>query len=169
MEAKLVALFVPARGLWTLKLLAGRLVEMEIVERISEETVRKTLKKEIKPWLKHYWCIPPHRSAQFVAAMEDVLDIYQRDFVGDEVLVCMDETSRQQTKETRIPRLVWPGQPEVVDYEYKRNGTANLFMAFAPNENWRTVKVTDRRGTGRTSSGSLPTTISPTERSCWTI
>ncbi len=45
MEAKLIALFVPARGLWTLKLLAGRLVEMEIVERISEETVRKTLKK----------------------------------------------------------------------------------------------------------------------------
>ncbi len=80
----MVALFVPARGLWTLKLLAGRLVEMEIVERISEETVRKTLKKEIKPWLKQYWCIPPHRSAQFVAA--DVLDIYQRDFAKDEVL-----------------------------------------------------------------------------------
>ncbi len=78
MEAKLVALLVPARGLWTL--LAGRLVE--IVERISEETVRKTLKKEIKPWLN--WCIPPHRSAQFVAA--DVLDIYQRDFARDEVL-----------------------------------------------------------------------------------
>ncbi len=104
MEAKLVALFVPARGLWTLKLLAGRLVEMEIVERISEETVRKTLKKEIKPWLKQYWCIPPHRSAQFVAA--DVLDIYQRDFAGDEVLVC--EASRQQ--ETRIPRSAGGGR-----------------------------------------------------------
>ncbi len=62
-----------------------------------------------------------------------------------------------------------PGQPEVVDYEYERNGTANLFLAFAPNENWRTVKVTDRRGTGRTSSGSLPTSISPTGRSYWTI
>ncbi len=154
MEAKLVALLVPARGLWTL--LAGRLVE--IVERISEETVRKTLKKELKPWLKQYWCIPPHRSAQFVAA--DVLDICQRDFAGGEVLVY--ETSRQQTKET-------PGQPEVVDHEYKRNGTANFFLAFAPNENWRTVKVTDRCETGRTSSGSLPTTISPTGRSCWTI
>ncbi len=98
MEAKLIALFVPARGLWTLKLLAGRLVE--IVERISEETVRKTLKKEIKPWLN--WCIPPHRSAQFVAA--DVLDIYQRDFAGDEVL----EISRQQ--ETRIPRSAGGGR-----------------------------------------------------------
>ncbi len=105
MEAKLVALLVPARGLWMLELLAGRLVE--IVERISEETVRKTLKKEIKRWLKQYWCIPPHRSAQFVAA--DVLDICQRDFAGDEVLVC--ETSRQQTKETRIPRSAGGGRP----------------------------------------------------------
>ncbi len=102
MEAKLIALFVPARGLCPLKLLAGRLVEMEIVERISEETVRKTLKKEIKPWLKQYWCIPPHRSAQFVVA--DVLDIYQRDFARDEVL----ETSRQQ--ETRIPRSAGGGR-----------------------------------------------------------
>ncbi len=91
----------------------------------------------------------------------DVLDICQRDFAGDEVL----ETSRQRTKAPPPPS---PGQPEVVDYEYERNGTANLFMAFAPNENWRTVKVTDRRGTGRTSSGSLPTTIPPTGRSCWT-
>ncbi len=155
MEAKLVALFVPARGLCPL--LVGRLVE--IVERISEETVRKTLKKkEIKPWLKQYWCIPPHRSAQFVAV--DVLDIYQRDFARDEVL---------RPAGSRRRRPASPGQPEVVDYEYERNGTAKLFLAFAPNENWRTVKVTDRRGTGHTSSGSLPTSISPTGRSCWTI
>ncbi len=91
-----------------------------------------------------------------MAAMEDVLDIYQRDFARDEVL---------RPAGSRKPAS--PGQPEVVDYEYERNGTANLFMAFAPNENWRTVKVTDRRGTGRTSSRSLPTTISPTGRSCW--
>ncbi len=89
---------------------------------------------------------------------KDVLDIYQRDFAGDEVL-------RPAGSRRRNP----PGQPEAVDYEYERNGTANPFLAFAPNENWRTVKVTDRRGTGRTSSGSLPTTISPTGRSCWTI
>ncbi len=95
--------------------------------------------------MKQYWCIPPSRNAPFVAAMEEVLDTYQRDFAEDEVLVCMDETSRQQTKETRLPRPVRPGQPEIVDYEYERNGTANLFLAFAPNENWRTVKVTDRR------------------------
>ncbi len=118
MEAKLIALFVPARGLWTLKLLAGRLVEMEIVERISEETVRKTLKKEIKPWLKQYWCIPPHRSAQFVAA--DMLDIYQRNFAGDEVL----ETSRQQTKETPRPPVS------------RRWSTMNMSATARPTSSW---------------------------------
>ncbi len=77
--------------------------------------------------------------------MEEVRDTYQRDFAEDEVWVCRDETRRQQTKETRLPRPVRPGQPEIVDYEYERNGTAHLFLAFAPNENWRTVNVTDRR------------------------
>ncbi len=95
--------------------------------------------------MKQYGYIPPNRNAPFVAAMEEVLDTYQRDFAENEVLVCMDETRRQQTKETRLPRPVRPGQPEIVDYEYERNGTANLFLAFAPNDNWRTVNVTDRR------------------------
>ena len=53
--------------------------------------------------------------------------------------------SRQQTRETRRSRLAVPGQPVIVDYEYERNGTANLFMVFAPLLGWRWVKVTDRR------------------------
>ncbi len=57
----------------------------------------------------------------------------------------MDETRRKQTKEPRLPRPVRPGPPEIVDYEYERNGTAHLFLAFAPNENGRTVNVTGRR------------------------
>ena len=77
--------------------------------------------------------------------MEEMLDTDQRDFTEDEVRVCRDETRRQPTKEIRLPRPVRPGQPEIVDYEYERNGTAHLFLAFAPNENWRTVNVTDRR------------------------
>ncbi len=95
--------------------------------------------------MKQYGCIPPSRNAPFVAAREEMLDTDPRDVAEDEVLVCMDETSRQQTKEPRLPRPVRPGQPEIVDYEYERNGTANLSLAFAPNDNWRTVKVTDRR------------------------
>ncbi len=99
----------------------------------------------MKPWLRRYWCIPPKASGDFVAAMEDVLEQYQREFTEDEVLAVMDETSRQQTKETRVPRPARPGDPAIHDFEYERNGTANLFMLFAPLLGWREVKVTDRR------------------------
>ena len=60
-------------------------------------------------------------------------------------LVCLDETSKQLVSETRTPIPMKPGQPERVDYEYERGGTANLFMLFAPLEGWRHVEVTDRR------------------------
>lgn len=86
--------------------------------------------------------------------MEDVLEVYQRDFDDGEVLVCLDETSKQQTRETRIPLPTRPGRPACHDYEYQRNGTANLFMLYAPLEGWRHVKVTDRR-TKRDFAGVL--------------
>jgi len=76
--------------------------------------------------------------------MEDILSVYQRDFAEDEVLVCMDETSKQHIKETRIPLPGRAGQLEKYDYEYERNGVSNLFMVNAPLEGWRHVKVTDR-------------------------
>jgi hypothetical protein len=76
--------------------------------------------------------------------MEDVLEVYQRHYEEDEVLVCMDETSKQHIKETRIPLPVRPGESEKFDYEYERNGVSNLLMLFAPLEGWRHVKVTDR-------------------------
>ena len=77
--------------------------------------------------------------------MEDVLDVYRRDYGEDEVLVCMDETSRQQVRETRVPQPAAPGRAAVYDHEYERNGTSNLFMLFAPLEGWRRVEVTERR------------------------
>ena len=77
--------------------------------------------------------------------MEDVLEVYQRSYAHDEVLVCMDETSKQQVKETRVPRAPRPGTARVYDYEYERNGVSNLFMLFAPLQGWRRVEVTDRR------------------------
>ena len=80
-----------------------------------------------------------------MCAMEDVLDVYHRDYGDDEVLVCMDETSRQQVKETRTPRPAAPGTPAAYDHEYERNGTSNLFMLFAPLEGRRRVEVTERR------------------------
>jgi len=77
--------------------------------------------------------------------MEDVLDVYQREHDPAKPLVCFDEASRQQTKETRTPLPSKPGEVEKYDYEYERNGTSNLFMFFAPLEGWRDVKVTNQR------------------------
>ena len=77
--------------------------------------------------------------------MEDVLDTYQRSYDENEVLVCMDETSKQQVKETRTPRPASPGTPSAYDYEYERNGVSSLFMLFAPLEGWRRVEVRERR------------------------
>ena len=87
--------------------------------------------------------IPPEASAGFVAAMEDVLETYHRPRDADRPLVCLDETSKQLIAETRTPIPPKPGQPARHDYEYQRNGVANLFMMFAPLEGWRRVEVTD--------------------------
>ena len=156
-EAHLIALACgeppEGRARWTLRLLSDRLVECEIVESIHPETVRKTLKKRTQApvlqrgrlWLKECWCIPPQGNAEFVCAMEDVLEVYQRQFGDNEVLVCLDETSKQQVKETRLPRPPRPGLAVAYDYEYERNGVSNLFMLFAPLEGWRRAGVTDRR------------------------
>ena len=89
--------------------------------------------------------IPPKANAAFVAAMEDVLDVYTRPHDPARPLVCLDETSKQLTAEIRTPQPMQPGRPARCDYEYKRNGTANLFMLFAPLCGWRYVKVTERR------------------------
>ena len=77
--------------------------------------------------------------------MEDVLEVYQRRYGDNEVLVCLDESSKQQVKETRRPRPARPGTAGSYDYEYERNGVSDLFMLFAPLEGWRRVEVTDRR------------------------
>ena len=77
--------------------------------------------------------------------MEDVLAVYTRGHDPARPLVCLDETSKQLVAETRDPIPMKPGRPARYDYEYRRGGTANLFMAFAPLEGWRHVKVTARR------------------------
>jgi hypothetical protein len=77
--------------------------------------------------------------------MEDVLEVYQRPRDPNRPLVCLDETTKQLIKETRVPIPAKRGQPARHDYEYERNGTANLFMLFAPLQGWRHVEVTDRR------------------------
>ena len=77
--------------------------------------------------------------------MEDILEVYHRPHDPECPVVRLDETSKQSIVETRAPIAAKPGQPARCDYEYERNGTANLFMLFAPLEGWRHVEVTDRR------------------------
>ena len=77
--------------------------------------------------------------------MEDVLDVYKRPYDPKRPNVCLDETSKQLIGETRTPVPAGPGQPARYDYEYKRNGVANLFMMFEPLAGKRHVKVTERR------------------------
>ncbi|PWB84617.1 MAG: hypothetical protein C3F11_00360 [Methylocystaceae bacterium] len=78
--------------------------------------------------------IAPEANAAFVANMEDVLAVYQRPHDPLRPVVCLDETSKQLIKETRAPAPAKPGRKARHDYEYERNGVANLFMMFAPLE-----------------------------------
>ena len=89
--------------------------------------------------------IAPQASAAFVAAMEQVLDIYSRPYDARNPVVCMDETPRQLIRETRQPIAAAPGRPERHDYEYERCGVCNVFMASEPLAGRRLTKVTERR------------------------
>jgi DDE superfamily endonuclease len=102
-------------------------------------------KNDLKPWRKEQWVIPPKANADFVCAMEDVLEVYTRPYDPKKPQVCLDEASKQLVGETRTPLPMEPGQPAREDYEYERCGTANMFMLFEPLAGQRHVKVTDRR------------------------
>jgi hypothetical protein len=107
-EAKLIALACSespkGRARWTLRLLENKVVELNIVDRASDSTIGRPLKKNIlKPHLKQQWVIPPQANSAFVAAMEDVLAIYTRAHDPDCPVVCLDETSKQLVAETRVP------------------------------------------------------------------
>ena len=99
----------------------------------------------LKPWLKQQWVLPPKANAGFVAAMEDVLEVYVRPYNPTQPVVCVDEGGKQLLGDLRPPLPLRPGQPPRIDYEYERHGTANLFMLFEPLRGWRHVDVTARR------------------------
>ena len=133
---------------WTLQLLADEMVRLTTHDSLSSETVRRRLaEKQLKPWLKKMWCIPKV-DAQFVARMEDVLELYAEAPAPHRPVVCFDETPRQLIGEARVPVTAKPGRPARFDYEYVRNGTANVFMFVDVHRPWRHAKVTDRRAAG---------------------
>src|SRR6202790_351592 len=133
------------RARWTLELLAGAIVKITEHKSLSYETVRRRLaENDIKPWRKDMWCIP-HVDGEYVARMEDVLDLYAEAPDPRRPVVCFDESPVQLIGEVRQPIPAKPGQLERYDYEYRRNGTVNLFVVLDVHRPWRKVKVTERR------------------------
>jgi transposase len=133
------------RARWTLELLAGEMVKLTAHESVSRETVRRRLaENHLKPWRKDMWCIP-QIDAEYVARMEDVLDLYGEAPDPKRPVVCFDESPIQLIGEVRQPIPATPGQIERYDCEYRRNGTANLFVFLDVNRPWRKVKITERR------------------------
>jgi transposase len=133
------------RARWTLELLADELVRLTEHGSLSRETVRRRLaENHLKPWRKDMWCIP-QVDGEYVARMENVLDLYAEPPDPKRPVVCFDESPVQLIGETRQPIPAMPGQLERYDCEYKRNGTANLFILLDVHRSWRRVKVTDSR------------------------
>ena len=130
---------------WTLELLAGTIVKLTEHASLSRETVRRRLaENDLKPWRKDMWCIPQVDGA-YVACMEDVLDLYAEKPDPKRPVVCFDESPTQLIGEVHQPIPAEPGQLERYDYEYKRNGTVNLFVFLDAHHSWRKVKVTGQR------------------------
>jgi len=91
------------------------------------------------------WVIPPKQSSQFVAAMEQVLDIYKRPYNKAFPVLCMDESPKQLIKETRMAIAMKPGFEAREDFEYERCGVANIFLVSEPLKGKRYVEVTERK------------------------
>ena len=148
-EAHLIALACtkppPGRAKWTCQLLANRVVALTVHTSLSGETVRRRLKEnELKPWQRKMWCIPKV-DAEFVARMEDILDLYAETPEQDHPVICFDEAPIQLVGETREPIPARPGRKEKFDYEYVRNGCVNAFTFLDAHVPWRHVKISDRR------------------------
>lgn len=99
----------------------------------------------MKPHLQQHYVIPPVQNAEFVAHMEDVLELYHLPYDPQRPVINMDEQPVQLVKETRLPLPAQPGHPEAIDYEYERNGTATIFLFTEPLAGWRKVVVSERR------------------------
>jgi hypothetical protein len=112
-------------------------------EYFTRDRALDAQKNELKPWQKRMWCIPK-ASAEYVACMEGVLDLYEQPYDPKRPLVCFDEWLKQLIEETRTGLPPEPGQVERYNYEYQRNGVRNLNLCFEPLVGQRHVKFTER-------------------------
>ena len=122
---------------WTLSLLLEETMTVLLEEHqvtLSRATIGRALKRNaLRPHLNDYWCIPPEENAEFVACMEDILDLYQMPYDPKRPLYCMDEKPYQILDEARKPLPMRPGDIAKFDSEYKRNGTVSIFCFIKPH------------------------------------
>ncbi len=95
--------------------------------------------------MNDYWCIPPKENAEFVAAMEDILDIYEMPYNPVPPVVCMDGKPSQCLGETREPLPMRPGDAQKTNSEYVREGTCSIFIFTEPLRGWRYSHVRKTR------------------------
>ena len=148
-EAKIVATVCsdPPEGFdrWTLDLVKGKLEADGVVESIGRDKIHAILREhDLKPWLEKMWCVPK-LDEEYIARMEDVLDVYERAHDSAFPVVCLDEKPVVLHDETRPSIPMVDGQPKRVDYEYKRCGTANIFCAVEPKRGKYINSVTQNR------------------------
>ena len=130
---------------WTLELIRERIVQREVVQSISTETIRLILQEhDLKPWRQRSWCVPT-LDEQFIERMEDILALYERPADPRIPLICLDEKPIQLLDDVRPSSGMLPGQCKRVDYEYKRNGTCNVFCAVEPQLRKYFTAVTSKR------------------------
>ena len=136
-EAKIIAkaCTAPPEGYarWTVTLLTKESAVI-LEEKLSRASIGRVMQRnELKPHLTSYWCIPPTEDGDFVAAMEDVLDIYQRPYDPENPVWCMDEKPYQILDDSRKPLPMRPGDVTKIDSEYVRNGTVSVFCFIQPH------------------------------------
>jgi hypothetical protein len=130
---------------WTLDLIKERVEKDGIVESIGRETIRVILREhDLKPWQQEMWCVP-ELDDEFIERMEDVLDIYEMPYDPQKPVVCVDEKPVVLHGEKKEPIPMQQGQAKRVDYEYVRNGSANVFAAVEPLTGTYINRVTKRR------------------------
>lgn len=129
---------------WTLELLRKE-VRNKRGAQVSIELIRRLLiKNKVKPWRKKMWCVP-EITAEFEKKMMDVLSVYERDYDGNHPVICLDEKNHQLLSVPRGEIPAKPGRPRKVDYEYKRHGTVNHFVAVEPKASRRHIRISERR------------------------
>jgi len=159
-EAEVVALACSAppggRKRWTVRLLTIAPQQRPGLGSVNRDTIRQMLKNDCKPWRKLMCCVGRSR-AEYRKRMNSLLRLYARPYNAKEPVVFVDEKSKQLLRQTRSPLPLRPGRCAKEDYEYRRAGTRNIFMAVEAKGERRVVGVTARAAPSRILSHSSNT------------